>query len=228
MNGAYPSASKDADGNDWGNGITGCGPASAGSTDYYPHNGNVPAGTPLDENTIESPTACSTNTDYAYNGSVGVLASTTNNTYGIYDVSGGAREYAIGNRTNSNTLTESDSYYFHAPTSTPYVDLYRSSDGFGTKPEWSNSDSTGEELFNYDVCTFETCGGSSTYETNTSQSANTDGLSWGSTSSFFTTSGSSWFYRGGGSDVNYANPFFNFSINGGINRITVRIILMAN
>ena len=59
-NTAYPANGKDADGDPSSAsqaryGITGCGSSADGSTDYYPHNDNVPAGTSLDENTIESP-----------------------------------------------------------------------------------------------------------------------------------------------------------------------------
>ena len=98
-NGAYPSSSADADGTSSQYGITGCGPVSAGSTSNYTD------GTPLSADVIESPTACSQDLTRAYNGSLGVLSSTTNTIYGVYGLSGGASEYVMGNRTTSTTET---------------------------------------------------------------------------------------------------------------------------
>ena len=197
-NGAHPSTASDADGTSSGYGITGCGPSSAGSTSYYTD------GTPLDENTIESPTACSTsNTERSYNGNLGVLASTTNNTYGIYDTSGGVYEYMASSYTTTN---QSSNTNFTTRANTPYVDLYKTSNGFGTKPSWSSGSSAW--YYNYDVCTFETCGGSSTFETNTQQSVSGSRQSWGGSSSYFVSSSYPWFYRGSNSNGSDASPFY--------------------
>ena len=181
MNRALPDSGSDADGTASNYGITGCGPYSAGSTDSYS------GGTPLDENAIESPTACNTNKSYAYNGSIGVLSSTTNNIYGPYGLSGGASEYVAGNRTSNDVFTESESSFFYYPTPTPYTDLYRSSDGFGTKLEWSLD--TSEACYNVDVCTFETCGGSATHETNNGQFSRCSYSSWGGSMGNFVDGG---------------------------------------
>ena len=208
-NGAYPSTGNDADGEDVNSryGITGCGPVSTGSTSSYSD------GTPLDENTIESPTACSTtNTERAYNGNLGVLASTTNNTYGIYDTSGGAYEYVAGNYTTSTTQTSGSTTYFSTKATEPYVDLYKTSNGFGTKPSWSSGSSSW--YYNYDVCTFETCGGSSTFETNTQQSVSGSNQSWGGSYSGYVYSSGPWFYRGGNSSYSYASPFYTNGTGG--------------
>ena len=207
INSAFPTNGKDADGDPDGAsqaryGITGCGPSADGSTDYYPHNDNVPAGTPLDKNTIESPTACSTDTRYAYNGSIGILASTTNTVYGIYDMSGGAYEYVMGNLTGYDDQSETSSgSYMTTQAKPPYVDLYKESQGFDysssgdTNPDWSTS--TSASRYNNDVCTWATCGGHALHETKRYQSVSSGNQSWGSDSSYFAYSSDRWFQRGG-------------------------------
>ena len=60
--------------------MTGCGPISSGSTDFA--------------------TTCN-----AYNIALGQTASTTGNIYGVYDMSGGAHEYVMGNMSSSNGTT---------------------------------------------------------------------------------------------------------------------------
>ena len=217
-NGAYSDGSKDADNNGSAYGITGCGPVSAGSTSYYPYNNNVPAGTTLDADTIESPTACSTDTRYAYNGEVGVLSSTTNTIYGVYGLSGGASEYVMGNRTTSaSSQTTSSATCFETPASEPYVDLYVATPNgpFGTPASWSSSTSS-ELYYNYDICTFETCGGTATYETITVQSVSIYNQSWGGASSHFVNSSAPWFYRGSNSANSNASPFCAGYVGNGI------------
>ena len=205
-NGAYPSSSADADGTSSRYGITGCGPVSAGSTSYYDE------GTPLSADVIESTTACSTDITKAYNGSTGVLASTTNTIYGIYDTAGGASEYVMGNKTTSDTQSGGSTRCMKTPAQPPYVDLYKSSSGFDTKPSWS-SDSL-VYRYNYDVCTFETCGGTATHETTTVQSVSSDIQSWGGTLSNFVYSSHPWFYRGSNSIDSYASPFHTDNYDG--------------
>ena len=205
-NGAYPSSSADADGTSSRYGITGCGPVSAGSTSNYTD------GTPLSADVIESPTACSQDLTRAYNGSLGVLSSTTNTIYGVYGLSGGASEYVMGNRTTSASQTTSSSTYFETPASEPYADLYVATPNgpFGTNPQWpvGDSGSSSEYYYNYDVCTFETCGGTATYETTTVQSVSSDDQSWGGTDSYFVYSSNPWFNRGSNSSSRNASPFF--------------------
>ena len=60
--------------------MTGCGPISSESTSYS--------------------TICN-----AYNTTLGQTASTTGNIYGVYDMSGGAEEYVMGNMSSSNGTT---------------------------------------------------------------------------------------------------------------------------
>ena len=57
--------------------MTGCGPISSGSTSYS--------------------TTCN-----AYNTTIGQTASTTGNIYGVYDMSGGASEYVMGNMSSAS------------------------------------------------------------------------------------------------------------------------------
>ena len=60
----------------------------------------------------------------AYNTTNGMLASTTGNIYGVYDMSGGAWEYVMGNMVNSSgAFYASDSGFSSAPD-TKYYDAY--------------------------------------------------------------------------------------------------------
>ena len=59
----------------------------------------------------ESSTTCTTDAN-KYNGAKGVLASTTGNVYGVYDMSGGAAEYVMGNMSST-----ADSYTFYSSSS---------------------------------------------------------------------------------------------------------------
>ena len=52
----------------------------------------------------KSSTTCTIDTN-KYNGSKGVLASTTGNVYGVYDMNGGASEHAMGNMSKSSGTT---------------------------------------------------------------------------------------------------------------------------
>ena len=81
-----------------------------------------------------SSTTCTTDIN-KYNGEKGILASTTGNVYGVYDMSGGAEEYVMGNMSST-----ADSYTFYPSSSgfasswydlednKKYVDIY----AFGT------------------------------------------------------------------------------------------------
>ena len=229
-NSAYPSSSADADGTSSRYGITGCGPAKANETSSRE---TYADGTPLSADVIESSTACSTDHELgpkrAYNGELGVLSSTTNTIYGVYGLSGGAGEYVMGNRTTNTTQTTTNvSTYFATPAKSPYVDLYVATPNgpFGTKPSWSSA--SFEQHYNYDICTFETCGGTTTYETTAVQSVSGYYQSWGGAFSYFVTSGNPWFYRGGYSIVIYANPFYTYVSSGSVDTgIGSRAALLA-
>ena len=155
--------------------ITGCGPQASGNTSAYSDGG-----------TLGTQSACSSSDPQrAYNGSLGQLASTTNNPTGIYDMSGGAWEYTGGTyTTNLNESGVSSQYgdYFGTKAHPPYVNTYN----FGAPSG----------------CTFATCGGQALYETLGWNGQNTDSLS------------STWVWFGrGGSAVNgsYAGVFALYS-----------------
>ena len=223
INSAYPSKSADADianpSSSFRYGITGCGPNNLErSTDTYTD------GTPLSASTIESATACSTDPELgsrrAYNGDIGQLASTTNNVYGIYDMSGGAFEYVMGNLTGYDDQSESSSTSFTGnPIKPPYVDLYKESLGFDstgsddTNPAWSYS-SRDAQYYNNDVCTWDTCGGHALHETKQYQSVLGERRSWGGDFSYFVYSGFRWFQRGGNADDGSDAGLFYSGYNG--------------
>ena len=79
-----------------------------------------------------------------YNTTIGQLASTTNNTYGIYDMSGGAYEYVMGGYSADGNASVANSYISNA-VKPPYVDLYQTA--------------------SMDSCTFTSCGGHALFET---------------------------------------------------------------
>ena len=140
-------------------GITGCAPGDNDSTQSYDD------GTRLDQTTIMSPTACSQNVERAYNGRIGVLASTTNNIYGVYDMSGGVYEFVGA----GNEYSE------------PWFNRYESWLGFNRKPSWSIDSNSNALYYNIDVCTWESCGGQAMHETKLVQSVSGDATSWGET-----------------------------------------------
>ena len=146
-------------------GVTGCGPVSQNSVDTYSNGGKL--GTNL---------ACSSSDSrYAYNGSIGVTASTTGNVYGVYDMSGGAWEYTAANTTTSDEHTTSVSdVQFAVALSEPYANLYRTSDGFdGARPAWWNTRTNySEDCWNRDVCSWSTCGGQALHEVSNFQTNN--------------------------------------------------------
>ena len=234
INSAYPSSSADANGTSSRYGITGCGPYNAsGSTSTYTD------GTALSSDLIESPTACSQNIAKAYNGSIGILASTTNNIYGIYDMSGGAYEYVMGNLTGYDDQSEtSKSSYMTTQVKPPYVDLYKESpygnftsgvsSGAANNPvDWGAG--TYEYYWNNDICTWETCGGHALHETKQYQSVSSISQSWGSDYSNFVFSSYRWFLRGGSASTgSSAGLFYSHNVSGSSNSdIGFRSALLA-
>ncbi|MDR2063213.1 MAG: hypothetical protein LBQ02_00255 [Candidatus Nomurabacteria bacterium] len=127
--------------------------------------------------------------DGAYHTTRGQHASTTDNVYGIYDLSGGNREYQMAVRnaaaSSSGFSPFPDSKYYNNYPVPP----------FATKPTWSTS--TSEEYYNNDACTYQYCGGQALHETKTVQSVSSDTQSWGSDYSYFVNSSYPWFLRGG-------------------------------
>ena len=129
-------------------GTTGCGPRANGDVSSYGGNSAQWALAHTDEvgGALGTQSACySGDIQRAYNGTLGQLASTTNNPTGIYDMSGGGYEYVAASY--SDNLNNSNAgYFFRKSAHPPYVNTYNFSD--------PNS------------CTFSTCGGQALYETN--------------------------------------------------------------
>ena len=166
-------------------GTTGCGPQSADNLSYY---GDGVGGA------IDTQRACAdSDIQRAYNGTLGQLASTTNNPTGIYDMSGGGWEYTAASYTSD--LNSSSTNYFDSAAHPPYVNTYNFSD--------PNS------------CTFTTCGGQALYETNNGNNNTT--AQWNGNYMYFVTSSNPWFVRGGiyyyGSS---AGLFYAYNNNGGL------------
>ena len=154
-------------GNQASGGITGCGPKEKG-IDINKGSISVYSETNLTQSSPVSDTACSTDNKHAYNQELGVLASTTTNVYGVYDMAGGSWEYVMGSytATDGQSATKSVSY----AVKPPYVDLYLN-------------------LTSTTNCKWATCGGAALYET--------AGWGLDS-SRFFVHSDKPWLIRGGG------------------------------
>ncbi len=190
-------------------GITGCGPSSASSKATY-------QGESLTVSNPSSSTACGS-VDRAYNGSIGQLASTTRNIYGVYDMAGGAYEIVAGNTPSQDNLVQDEEGIFGVLIGEPYVDLYRLSDGFPENsswdaPSWSGDGSSGYpdmSTWGIDVCTFETCGGTALHEVGTTQSASPNYYSgWlGSSHAFPWGREGNFLLRGGGARNNGSDGY---------------------
>ena len=138
--------------------ITGCGPAADGSKKrYYGNRVKVDGKITYPPVALGTQSACNINgTQYAYNGTFGQLASTTNNPTGIYDMSGGGNErVAAAYNENIQRMTEQDYVIvvkgdIHGPTVV-----------VNTKPPYTN-------LYNFMGfmhCTWASCGGQALHET---------------------------------------------------------------
>ncbi len=139
--------------------VTGCGPQASGNTSTYNNGG-----------TLGTQQACSSSDPQrAYNGTLGRLASTTNNLTGIYDMSGGAYEYTAASYSSNLNNSATNEYFGSDAAHPPYVSTYN----FGAP----------------DGCTFATCGGQALYETLGWNGQNTDRLDY--------SRNWLWFYRGG-------------------------------
>ena len=163
------------DNNDMSRGITGCGPSDNGDGAPYSQAG-----------TVGTSTACG-DADRSYGGYIGVLASTTNSIYGVYDMAGGSLEY-VASGVSTAGATEISGSYFDQPASKPYVDIYDA------------NVFNGNDMTNNNKCTWDTCGGQALYETKNIQSINEYDqydLSWGGGYSYFAYNGAAWSARGG-------------------------------
>ena len=167
--------------------------------------GNVPGSTPINGTYTDQTSTTQYNTYgfYTWDGyllnystntrsstrDLNKLASTTCKIYGVYDMSGGAYEYVMGNY--NNTIGNSG---FTTLPDNKYYDVY-SSDVF-----------TGTSTTNINFCTLATCGGHALNET----------AGWYSDSSRFVYSSSAWFRRGGYYNSS-ASGIFYFYYHSGTN-----------
>ena len=124
----------------------------------------------------ESSTTCTTVAN-KYNGAKGVLASTTGKVYGVYDMSGGAYEYVMGNISST-----ADSYTF-----------YQFSSGFSSS--WYSNYSNQKYVNTY--ANGSTKSDQSAYNRARLGDATGEVVGWYSDYASFPGSGGSWFARGG-------------------------------
>jgi hypothetical protein len=174
-----------------------------GGDTYNDHTGW--AGTSVNASKQSSCSAYTTaynNSNQAYHGTIGVHASTTDNVYGIYDMSGGNFEYVMGNYDNiissSGFSALPDGKYFNNYPSNVFT-----SNGYYT---------------NNNQCTFQTCGGQALHEIKTAQPISGGSQSWGGDNSYFVYSSYPWFGRGGnGNNAANAGLWSANNVNGSAN-----------
>ena len=181
-------------------GVTGCGPRSSGDTSSYGGNNTDWTLAHTDETggALGTQSACySGDIQRAYNGTLGQLASTTNNVYGIYDMSGGGWEYVAASYSDNLNNSNTNSYFGYNVAHPPYVNTYN--------------------ITNLNSCTFNTCGGQALYETNNGTGDGSGSNQWNGQYLYMNSFASSypWFYRGGGCNGgSYAGLFYASASNG--------------
>lgn len=147
---------------------TGCGPLSDNSDDTYNDSGN--RGTQ---------SACSnSNLQRAYNGTLGQLASTTNNPTGVYDMSGGSREYVAASYSSDLNSSATNESFGSNAAHPPYVNNYNFE-------------------YNINSCTFDVCGGQGIHETYIGSDVAGPVTQWNKNDAYFVTSSYMWLTRGG-------------------------------
>jgi hypothetical protein len=152
-----------------------------------------------------------------YNGTNGIHASTTDNIYGIYDMSGGNWEYQMAVYTDASGNPLASSSGFSAFPDTKYYNIYSRQTTFTNNNYYTNNNQ----------CTFQTCGGQALHETKTQQPVSSSSQSWGSDYSDFVYSSYPWFIRGGAStNGSLAGLFASYYNDGNTNRtIGFRVVL---
>ena len=171
-------ARTDLNGKNVSNGTTGCGPYGKEDTSTYGADPKLSSHPTEAGGATGTQGACTaTKPDRAYNGTLGQLASTTNNPTGIYDLVGGSIEYVAANY-NEKSLTESS-------VDTSAIKTFTVS----AKPPYVN-------IYNFRVvsqCTFELCGGQALYETSLGNV--TEKNQWGNETSLFVNPNAMWLIR---------------------------------
>jgi hypothetical protein len=154
------------------------------------YNYNARTGWGADTASANSTSDCvvGTNDTGAYHTTQGQHASTTDNIYGIYDMSGGNWEYVMGGY--DQTISGSG---FSTLPDAKYYNNYPSSIFIGS----------GGGAPNNNYCTWATCGGHALHETKAVQSVFDSSVpaSWGGDGAIFVNANSPWFFRGGGAST---------------------------
>ena len=144
-----------------------------------------------------------------YDSEIGMLASTTQNIYGVYDMSGGSWEFIMGNMVNSSgNFYSSNAGFIQSPVP-KYYDSYTYNTSTITYQRGKLGDSTKEIL----------------------KSFGSDIGSWYLDFSRFPYSSTSWFIRGGYYDYADRSGVFNFhnDSSGPINSsYSTRAVLVSN
>ena len=131
--------------------------------------------------------------NYAADRTLGTKASTTGNIYGIYDMSGGAYEYVMGNMVNSSGAFYSSSAVFSTLPDSIYYDSYTYGTSYTTHGRGKLGDATKETLKIFGSAS----GG------------------WYSDAASFPYLSDSWFGRGGYYNIGSNADLFNFARNSG-------------
>ena len=132
--------------------------------------------------------------------------STTGNVYGVYDMSGGAWEYVMGNMVNSSGSFYSINAGFSSAPNAKYYDKYTYNTDYENHGRGKLGDATKETLSSF---------------------GNYQG-GWYSDYARFVYSSSSWFVRGGNYDKgSRAGVFYFYADNGGTgSNISTRAVLI--
>ena len=166
---------------------TGCGLQANGNINSYGGGG-----------TLGTQSACSSSdSQRAYNGTLGQLASTTNNPTGIYDMSGGGNEFVAASYSDNLNESNTNKYFGSNAAHPPYVNTY--------------------DIISLHMCNFNRCGGQALHETNNGEVGESGTSQWNGQwlgmSSF--PSPYPWFCRGGSYyGGSLAGLFYVYDYNG--------------
>ena len=156
-----------------------------------------------------SSTTCTTDTN-KYNGEKGVLASTTGNVYGIYDMSGGAHEYMMGDLVSSTGVMMSGYQATNNVHSGFTGYLYS---GGQTTLTYDFPNKRYYDKYSYGTSETEYTRGKLGDATKEISPYRTYG--WYSDCAFFPDSSYSWFVRGGSFNFGSGAGLFYFNRSGG-------------
>ena len=153
-----------------------------------------------------SSTTCTTNAN-KYNGKKGVLASTTGNIYGIYDMSGGISEYIMGDLVSSTGIMMSGYYSVNSTHSGFTGYLYK---GGQTTLTYDFPDKRYYDKYSYGTNYTEYARGKLGDATKEMTANNNSYTSWYSDSASFPFMYFTWFTRGGTCGNDSSAGLFNF------------------